>query len=75
MVLIPSLAILSEPSTTELFWELRNHSEKKACYNLNYFSDEALLQLKGFEGACTNRMKYIPFMISNTTILQKRTIP
>jgi ubiquinone/menaquinone biosynthesis C-methylase UbiE len=75
IILVPSISTFFEPHTTDFLWQLRDHNKKRKYSNLNYFSDEAWLQFKGFEGACIKRIKYIPFLISNTIIYKIEQSP
>lgn len=60
-VLVPSAGTWIEPHTLSPFWQSRGHTRKSSIdYALNFLSDEAWLQLKGFAGAHTARMWYLP---------------
>jgi SAM-dependent methyltransferase len=60
-VLVPSSGTLIEPHTLSVLWQIRAHGRKAAIdYALNFFSDEAWLQFKGFRGARLSRFWYLP---------------
>lgn len=70
-ILVPSISTFFEPHTREFFWQLKTIGKKRLYSHLNYFSDEAWLQLQGFRKARVKRYSYIPFFIKNTVIFKK----
>lgn len=67
-IIVPNISTLIEPHAVDLFWQLRSPERKCRYSQLNYYSDEAWLQFKGFSKARIKRYSYIPFLIKNTLI-------
>lgn len=69
VVVVPSISTRLEPHVGQFYYPIRSHRRKRVpWWGLNYFSDEAWLQFKGFEGAEIDRFDYIPGLVTNTVI-------
>lgn len=68
---VPAVSTLVEPHTSSVLWQMRSRDRKVAHRSLNYFSDDAWLQFKGFEGATLKRFFHIPIFISNLLIYKR----
>ncbi|WP_127718342.1 class I SAM-dependent methyltransferase [Halobacteriovorax sp. HLS] len=68
VVVVPSIGTILEPHAVRLFWGIRSAQKKISHEYLNYFSDEAWMQFKGFMGAKSKRFWYIPCLIKNFII-------
>lgn len=69
VVVVPAISTLIEPHVGQVLYGLRKHSAKRVpWWGLNFFSDEAWLQFRGFQGAEIDRFAYVPLLITNTVI-------
>lgn len=67
-IIIPCISTVFEPHTNSLFWQLRDRNKKTPYPSLNYFSDEAWMQIDGFEDCECQRFHALCYFIQNLCI-------
>jgi len=72
-LIVPCINTIIEPHLKSYRWQMRDRNHKKQINDVgvNYLSDDAWTKFTNLNGAKTERLWYIPFLISNLIIYKR----